>query len=326
MPKQASSQKLTINQVNLFSRVFSKQKFIQKTLVLTKAAHTMTIGLASMMTTVALSLPYQAHAEAVSAPAKVSVSNHPLYLLSQAVTKGTESATIKLLDVGDVGHHGSLSPQDKKDIKDSQFVVWFGADLEQNLTKALNDAPNAIALFDFKKGFTRYPRRDVTATVIEGSKDPHIWLDPNNAKAIVRALAVIHGHANPSYSDAYQKNVKAFEQEMDTLVAKHNKNKPAAYWASHDAFQYIEAALNMKLAGTLTTDHEIPPKASQILWLKQNRPTTSMCLLSQGKQTKGIINKLNPVKTQVLIEDMSGHDSFTAAWDAYATAIETCLK
>ena len=47
--------------------------------------------------------------------ATVSVSNYPLFLLSQAVTEGAPSAK-QLLQAGEVGHHGSISPGDIKAI------------------------------------------------------------------------------------------------------------------------------------------------------------------------------------------------------------------
>ena len=136
--------------------------------------------------------------------ATVSVSNYPLFLLSEAVTEGAPSAN-RLLQAGEVGHHGSVSPSDIKAIQDSKFVVWFGDRLENNLASNLKDAPNAIALFDFD-AFNRHPLRDVKGKAIEGTLDPHIWSDPENAKAITRALAVIHSHANPQYKDLYQAN------------------------------------------------------------------------------------------------------------------------
>src|SRR5690606_41727302 len=51
--------------------------------------------------------------------ATVSVSNYPLFLLSQAVTEGAPSAK-QLLQAGEVGHHGSISPGDIKAIQDSK--------------------------------------------------------------------------------------------------------------------------------------------------------------------------------------------------------------
>lgn len=257
--------------------------------------------------------------------ATVSVSNHPLFLLSQAVTAGTPAAK-QILQAGDVGHHGSMSPSDIKTIKDSKFVVWFGGSLENSLTGSLKTAPNAIALFDFD-AFNRYPLRDIKGTPIAGTLDPHIWLDPENAKAITRALAVIHSHANPEYKETYQANTQKFAQRMDKAVAQiqqtSQNNRP--YWAYHDAYQYIESAANIKLAGSLSPDHNISPKASQLRWFNENRPAKQMCLISSSQPAKGLLAKLQPIRTTVQVEDMSDSQDFVEGWTRMAQQMNNCI-
>ena len=257
--------------------------------------------------------------------ATVSVSNYPMFLLSEAVTDGTPSAN-RILQPGDVGHHGSVSPSDMKAIKDSKFVVWFGPALENSLTGSLHDAPNAIALFDFD-AFNRYPLRDVKGEVIEGTMDPHIWLDPENAKAITRALAVIHSHANPEYTSTYQANVKKFAERMDKAVADIQQGSQTIrpYWVYHDAYQYIEKAAHIKLAGSLSPDHHISPKASQLRWLNENRPVNQMCMVNQGTVSKGLLAKLQPVKTSIQAEDMSSSTDFISGWQTMAQQINQCI-
>lgn len=258
--------------------------------------------------------------------ATVSVSNHPMFLLSQAVTEGTPSAN-QILQAGDVGHHGSISPSDKKAIQDSKFVVWFGPSLENSLTGSLEMAPNAIDLFAFD-AFTRHPLRDIQGKPIAGTFDPHIWLDPENAKAITRALAVIHSHANPEYKSTYQANAKKFAQRMDNAVAKiqQSTQKQRPYWAYHDAYQYIENATQIKLAGSLSPDHHLAPKASQLRWLNDNRPTKQMCLVNQSTASKGLLVKLQPINTTVQIEDMSDSEDFVEGWTEMAQQIHQCIS
>lgn len=253
----------------------------------------------------------------------VSVSNHPLALLSNAVTKDTAPAQV-LLSAGDVGHHGELSPSAKKLVLDSDYVVWFGSALEQNLANTLSDAPNAISLFDFN-AFTRLPLRDINGVVRADSFDVHIWLDPENAKAIVRALAVIHSHANPEHKDEYVQNAVNFQKRMNDAVARVKLNaKSLPYWAYHDAFQYLEQSANIRFAGALTPDHHLSPKASQIRHLAQTRPQATMCIASQGRVSDGIINKLGNVGTVVRQEDMSDGVDFVDAWEDLVLAIRHC--
>lgn len=255
----------------------------------------------------------------------VSVSNYPLFLLSEAVTKGAPSAK-KLLNPGEVGHHGSISPKDIKTIQDSTFVVWFGAPLENNLAASLDSAPNAISLFAFD-AFNRYPMRDVKGEPIANTLDTHIWLDPENAKAITRALAVIHSHADPKNKTLYQTNAQKFAQRMDRAVASQKRSgQPVSpYWAYHDAYQYLEPGLNLQLAGSLTADHHLAPKASQIRQLSEQRPNKRMCLVTQSPAKTGLLAKLQPVNTTVQLEDMSASKDFVTGWSQMAQQIVKCI-
>lgn len=260
--------------------------------------------------------------------ATVSVSNYPLFLLSQAVTEGAPPAK-RLLQAGEVGHHGGISPSDIKTIQDSKFVVWFGEPLEKSLTNTLGQASNAIALLDFD-AFTRHPLRDVKGMPIANTLDPHIWLDPENAKAITRALAVIHSHANPQYKNLYHANAQKFAQRLDKEVAvfkEQDQNKQAQpYWAYHDAYQYIEDSLTLKLVGSLSTDHHLAPKASQIRRLNEQRPVKNMCLISPSKPAKGLLAKLQPVTATVQAEDMSTSQDFVRGWQVMAQQIHDCVS
>lgn len=258
--------------------------------------------------------------------ATVSVSNYPLFLLSQAVTEGAPSAK-QLLQAGEVGHHGSISPGDIKAIQDSKFVVWFGEPLENNLASTLNSAPNAIALFKFD-AFKRHPLRDIKGKPLAGTLDPHIWLDPDNAKAITRALAVIHSHANPQYKALYHANAQKFAQRMNRAVAAAKANhaqKPLPYWAYHDAYQYMEDSAKLQLIGSLSTDHHLAPKASQLRWLHEQRPAKQMCLVSPSSPAKGLLAKLQPVKSTVQAEDMSNSKDFISGWQTMAQQIRQCI-
>lgn len=263
----------------------------------------------------------------VSTPAmanQVAVSNYPLYLLSQAVTGGQNDAVL-LLKAGDVGHHGSLSPAAIKAVKDSRFVVWFGAELEQNLVNSLKDQDNVISLFSFK-AFAKKPMRDMDGKPVSGSFDPHIWLDPINAKAIVSALVVIHSHANPKNKSVYQANAQAFFKNMDKAVAQFRTVKNEPYWAYHDSFQYLEKSLNLTLKATLTPDHHLSPKASRFKVLNENRPKSTMCLASQTPISQGIQEKLSPIHTLVRQEDMSDGNNFVDVWADTAKAFRRCVE
>ena len=50
--------------------------------------------------------------------------------------------------------------------------------------------------------------------------DPHVWLDPENAKAMAAAVAMELAKADPANAAAYQANAKAFEASLDAVTAE----------------------------------------------------------------------------------------------------------
>ena len=192
--------------------------------------------------------------------------------------------------------------------------------------KSLRAAPNAISLLDMN-AFIRHPLRNLDGTSRADTEDVHLWLDPVNARAIVRALTVIHSHANPENKAIYEANADAFVKNMDAAAAGIKRAKAVPYWAYHDAYQYIEQAAGLKFSGALTPDHHLAPKASQFRVLNSARPQPVMCLVSQGAVSDGVKNKLGEVKTLILQEDMSGGATdFIGAWTAAVQALQGCAS
>lgn len=102
-----------------------------------------------------------------------------------------------------------------------------------------------------------------------------------------------------------------------------HKSKP--YWSYHDAYQYLERALNLKFAGALTDDPHIAPTAAQIKYLNDNRPKTQMCLLAEISANQNVYRRLNPVIFETVDESMNGEDNFIAAWKKLASKTDKCV-
>ncbi len=259
------------------------------------------------------------------------VSTHPLYLIAQAVTQGVESP-ILLLTPSQSGHDVQLRPKERQLLKESDFVLWFGPSYEAPLAKILQGQPNAIALFDLK-AFRRQPLRDVQGNPQAHTLDPHIWLDPVNAIAIAHAIAAVRSRQFPQFSRQYQQNAARFSQGMLVQMTKlRSKTKqPANYWVYHDAYQYVEPALNLHFKGALTVDHDLPPTVAQLKWLQQTRPTQAgravpMCLLAESQVALSTIQRLQPTVMQPVDETMLGQQDFIAAWAVLAQQIIDCTQ
>ncbi|UTO19388.1 metal ABC transporter substrate-binding protein [Acinetobacter sp. Z1] len=251
------------------------------------------------------------------------VSTHPIYLIAKEVTAGVEEPVLLLND--QTGHDVQLTPAHRKLIQDASLVIWLGKAHEAPLDKLLHQNRKAIALLD-SGILTVLPQRSLRGAALANTIDSHVWLDPNNAVRIAFFIATLRSQQYPENKTKYLVNAKNFSQQMLQASQQYdssNKSKP--YWSFHDAYQYLERALNLKFAGALTNDPHIPPTAAQIKYLNDNRPKTEMCLLAETSASKSQYQKLNPVIFESVDESMRGEDSFISAWRKLASKTDKCV-
>jgi zinc transport system substrate-binding protein len=250
-------------------------------------------------------------------------STHPLYLIAKAVTAGVETPVL-LLPPASSGHDINLRPSDRLLLKQSDFVVWFGRDYEAPLYDLLVHQQNAIALFDLNI-FRRLPLRDLRGQAIPQSLDPHMWLDPDNAIKIANYIALVRGRQFPAHAVQYEKNAKRFAEQLHAVVVAEKSTTSRFYWAYHDAYHYLESALNFKFAGALTADPDLPPSIGQLIWLNQNRPhRDTMCLFAERQPTAALVAKLSPIHYYPIDEVMASSTDFVQGWQFLAQRLEEC--
>jgi len=75
-----------------------------------------------------------------------------------------------------------------------------------------------------------------------GEYDPHIWLDPLNAKVIVKKITNQLVKIDSANSSTYKSNSKNLLKDLDALTKtiKKDLNKNASFVVFHDAYQYFE--------------------------------------------------------------------------------------
>ena len=251
------------------------------------------------------------------------VSTQPIYLIAKEVTKGVEQPVLLLQ--GQTGHDVSLTPSHRKIIQNAGLVIWLGQAHEAPLNKLLNDDPKAIDLLGAGILSLR-PSRNVRGQALPNTVDTHVWLDPHNAIRIGFFIAALRSQQQPQHRETYWKNARAFAQNM--LATSNNlqrKGAPQPYWAYHDAYQYLEPALNLKLAGSMTDDPHVAPTLAQIKFLNDSRPYPKMCLLAEGHTSQNQYQKLKPVVFNAVDESMNGAEDFITAWKKLATTTQNCV-
>jgi zinc transport system substrate-binding protein len=101
-----------------------------------------------------------------------------------------------------------------------------------------------------------------------GEIDMHLWLDPDNAKAIVAAVAEALARADPDNSGIYLANTKIMSYRLDQLAQEVEYDlaavKDAPFVVFHDAFQYFDTRFALNNVGSVTVDPDRQPGAARL--------------------------------------------------------------
>ena len=104
-----------------------------------------------------------------------------------------------------------------------------------------------------------------------GEHDPHIWLDPMNAKVILSEMAE-HLIENDSKNEAkYKANLKRAHKDLDQLTkkVKSELNKDFKSIVFHDAYQYFEKRFDINILGAFTVNTDVMPGAEQLAEIRE---------------------------------------------------------
>lgn len=266
------------------------------------------------------------------AHADIVTTIKPLTLIAAEVTAGIERP-VQLLPDGLSAHDYSLRPSDRQLLQKADLVIWVGPMHERFLSGLLNGKPhvlNVSGLPDLK----RLPlRRLENSTALPGSLDTHVWLDPDNAIIIAKAVADTLGRQKPALAARYQANAARFatnlKQQWTPLRQRISALPRRDYAAYHDAYQYLEKSLGLGFAGSLSTSPESRPGAKHLWMMKQRIKDRGIsCLVREPASSAALLQQVaaNGSRLAVLDETFRSADSFAAGLTGLGKTMESCLQ
>ncbi len=106
-----------------------------------------------------------------------------------------------------------------------------------------------------------------------GGVDGHVWLDPENAKAIVREVEEALVALDPDNAAVYKANAAAVTAELDALIAEVDEMlvpvRDNGFVVFHDAYHYFENRFDISAAGSITVSPEVIPGAERITEIQE---------------------------------------------------------
>ena len=270
----------------------------------------------------------------LKAEISVVTSIKPLHSLTSYIMEGVGEPEL-IIDGVASPHNFQIKPSHAKMLQNAHLVIWIGEDLESFLPTALKSIPKDAVVFELldQSGLKKLKFRE--KNIFEGhddhghdehakkeddhddhghddhghghgSFDPHIWLDPANAKVIVKKITNQLSKIDKDNASTYKANSKKVIKDLDGLIkeVKNEINKDASFVVFHDAYQYFEKRFGLSVIGALTVNPDVMPGAEQLSEIREViEHEKAKCIFSEPQFNPNIINSIasdTGVKTGVL--------------------------
>ena len=126
-----------------------------------------------------------------------------------------------------------------------------------------------------------------------GEHDPHIWLDPMNAKVILEEMAEHLIENDQANASKYKANLKKAHKDLDKLTkkVKSELKKDFKSIVFHDAYQYFEKRFGVNVLGAFTVNTDVMPGAEQLAEIREIIEHDKVsCVFSEPQFNPDIIN------------------------------------
>ena len=138
--------------------------------------------------------------------------------------------------------------------------------------------------------------------------DPHIWLDPANAKILVLAIAEKLAETDETNAARYRKNAAETAETLGKLNQEISERlTPVAqngFLVFHDGYQYFERAFKLNHQGAVHINPEQAASAARIRKLQNRLEKNNLrCLFSEPQFNTAILKTIAE-KTDVRIVEL----------------------
>ena len=276
---------------------------------------------------------------------RVVVSIPPLYSLTRDVMDGVATPAL-IIDTPSLGHDASLTPSQVRTLKNADLLVWVGPAMESFLSPyGITHTDSAFAM-SAQKGVRllgsscAHTHGDCAHThSADATHDPHLWLDPHNARIFVEALSQRLVQLDKAHADIYARNLIRVRQKLVDLEDKLGKTlRPLSqtpFFVLHDTLGYLTQAYNLPRSISLSVDPEQGLSLGRLRALKtQAAAHPGACLLGETYWGKSHVEKLaKSLSLRPELIDPMGYDLAAGVPLAYdemmlglAKTLSTCAK
>ncbi len=169
----------------------------------------------------------------------------PEYDFTKQIVKDKYDVVL-LLPPGTDPHHFEPSPQDIATIHHATLLIYTNTMIEPWIDSITKNLPESVAVVNASEGI---PLLDADGHSDNDEhnhtgKDPHVWLDPVNAKHMVQTIYTTLAQKDPQNKAFYKKNTEEYTKKLDELdhIISHTLGgitEKTVLSGGHFAFRYF---------------------------------------------------------------------------------------
>lgn len=165
--------------------------------------------------------------------------------------------------------------------------------------------------------------------------DPHLWLDPENARRAVQVIEQKLSELDPENAATYHANADAALARLDDAQAEWRRElseRSAPYAVFHDGYQYFDQAFGIPFAGSVTLDPEQLPGLQTIARLRDGLADANVgCLFAEAQYSDLLIEAVNerlnlPIRRldAIGLDISTGPDHYFTLMDRLVSGFASC--
>ncbi len=262
---------------------------------------------------------------------RVVASIAPLHSLAAQVMAGAGEPTL-LIDAAASPHSFALKPSQVRALARADLVIWIGGALEPSLHSAIASLPphqQVLTLIESRALQRLASRRQAAERSRPAGAgdviDPHLWLDPDNARHIVRLIATRLQTLDPARAALYARNAALADARLraltQTIAARLEPLRDTPFMVFHDAYQYLEYRVPLNNVGIIRSHPEQGASAQRLRRIAHDAKAANVACIFAEPQFAAASLRLFQNTTQVHYLDPLGR-GLPAGPDLYQKLME----
>ena len=282
--------------------------------------------------------------------ADILTSVRPLGFIASSIADGITETQI-LIPAGASPHDYNMKPSDAKRVRDAEFVLWIGKDIDAFLEKSIaqRDATSVLTIsklagIESLLGETSAHDHDHDHdhdhhhSTNELEQDWHVWFSPKISEQVAEQLAQQLAQLYPQHQAKIAANLDSFKQQLTATNQQITQQlaafKDQGFYVFHDAYRYFENAYGLQQTGYFTINPLIAPGAKKLAKIKEEINEHKVkCLFAEPQFTPKVLQTLQQ-STNVKIGQLDpmgekialGKGSYSAFLQQIAEDFSDCLK